>query len=153
MSEAIDPAVEQFLVQYESALSTFDAEGSAALWGVPGTMVTDDFVGTLHSREQLAQALEQSYPLYRALGLSRVTHTLLERVDVTPRIIRLRVRWHFFGEPDEHLADSDYEYLLRRDEDGLHAYVAVGIDETEQLLDLAARKGVDVTQFGWDPPG
>ena len=51
-------------------------------------------------------------PLGRALGLTRVGHRVIERADLTPRIVRLHVRWHFYGAEDEHLVDGDYEYLF-----------------------------------------
>jgi hypothetical protein len=139
--------VENFLTRYESALSAYDAHASAELWGLPGMLIADTFAGALDSREEMAQGLTQSYPLYRALGLTRVGHTVIERADLTPRIVRLHVRWHFYGAEDEHLVDGDYEYLLRRDDDGLHAYVAVAMDEAEKVLELARRKGIDPSQF------
>jgi hypothetical protein len=139
--------VEAFLTSYESALSAYDANASAALWGLPGTMITDDFAGSLDSRELMAQGLTQSYPLYQALGMSRVGHTVVERADLTDRIVRLRVRWHFYDDGGEHLVDGDYEYLLRRDDDGLHVYVAVAIDEAQRLTELAQRRGIDLSQF------
>jgi hypothetical protein len=147
MTDVPGADVENFLTRYESALSAYDAHASAELWGLPGMLIADAFAGALDSREEMAQALTQSYPLYRALGLSRVGHTLIERADLTPRIVRLHVRWHFYGTEDEHLVDGDYEYLLRRDDDGLHAYVAVAMDEAEKVLDLARRKGIDPSQF------
>ncbi|MFE3444478.1 hypothetical protein ACFXNW_15730 [Nocardia sp. NPDC059180] len=136
--------IESFLDEYQAGLSAYDAEGSAALWGMPGTILSDAFVGSLHSRTEMAQGLSQSYPFYQQLGLARVDHTLLEQVDVTERIVRVRVRWHFYDDADDLLTDGDYEYLLRRDDDGLHAYVAVAIDEMEKLTKLAADKGIQL---------
>jgi len=147
MTDVPGADVETFLTRYESALSAYDAHASAELWGLPGMLIADTFAGALDSREEMAQGLTQSYPLYRALGLTRVGHTVIERADLTPRIVRLHVRWHFYGAEDEHLVDGDYEYLLRRDDDGLHAYVAVAMDEAEKVLDLARRKGIDPSQF------
>lgn len=147
MSELTDADFEQFLTTYEKALAEFDAEASAALWGVPGTMITDNFVGSLDSRGLMAHGLSQAYPLYRALGLNRVTHTLLERTDITARISRLRVRWHFY-EGEEHLVDGEYEYVVRHDDDGVRVYVAVAINEAENLAELAARKGIDMAKIG-----
>ncbi|WP_067473941.1 nuclear transport factor 2 family protein [Nocardia amamiensis] len=137
--------IEAFLDEYQQALSSFDAERSATLWGMPGTIVSDGFVGSLSSRADMVQGLRQSYPFYRALGLASVDHTLLGQVELTERITRLRVRWHFFDQAGELLTDSDYEYLLRRDDDGLlRVYVAVGIDEMRKLTELAAAKGVEL---------
>ncbi|MEV0030594.1 hypothetical protein [Nocardia sp. NPDC050793] len=136
--------IESFLDEYQAALSAFDAERSAALWGTPGTILSDGFVGTLSSHAEMAQGLAQSYPFYQALGLARVGHTLLEHIDLTPLIARVRVRWHFYDGDGNLLTDGDYEYLLRRDDERLHTYVAVAIDETEKLTQLAAAKGIDM---------
>ncbi|WP_280496153.1 hypothetical protein [Nocardia asiatica] len=137
--------IEAFLVEYQQALSSFDAERSTALWGAPGTIVSDGFVGSLSSRSDMAEGLRQSYPLYRALGLARVDHTLLGQVELTERITRLHVRWHFFDAAGAILTDSDYEYLLRRDDDDvLRVYVAVAIDEMRKLTELAATKGIEI---------
>lgn len=146
MSET-EHEVERFLTRYGSSLADFDAKASAEMWGLPGVILSDEFAGALDSREQMARGLEQSYPLYRALGLSEVTHTLLERVQVTARIVRVRVRWHFYDDTGEHLTDGDYEYLLRRDDDGFRAYVATAIDEAERMGELADRKGIDLSRF------
>jgi hypothetical protein len=147
MTDVPGADVENFLTRYESALSAYDAHASAELWGLPGMLIADTFAGALDSREEMAQGLTQSYPLYRALGLTRVGHTVIERADLTPRIVRLHVRWHFYGAEDEHLVDGDYEYLLRRDDDGLHAYVAVAMDAAEKVPELARRMGIDPSQF------
>ncbi|MFF0529064.1 hypothetical protein ACFYT3_11785 [Nocardia amikacinitolerans] len=137
--------IESFLDEYQAALSAFDAERSAAMWGTPGTILSDGFVGSLSSNAEMAQGLAQSYPFYRRLGLARVGHTLLEHVDLTPLITRIRVRWHFYDENDDLLTDGDYEYLLRRDDEALRTYVAVPIDEVEKLTQLAAAKGIDLS--------
>ncbi|MGI5220884.1 nuclear transport factor 2 family protein [Nocardia sp. CA-290969] len=134
--------VEAFLDEYQSTLSAYDAERTAALWGTPGTIVSGEFVGALHSREEMAQGLTQAHPVYQSLGLSRVDHTLLEYAELTPVLARVRVRWHFYDGDDALLTDSDYEYLLRRDDDGWRTYVAVAIDEAEKLARLAADRGI-----------
>lgn len=70
---------------------------------------------------------------------------MLGQVELTERITRLRVRWHFLDNAGELLTDSDYEYLLRRDDDGvLRVYVAVAIDEMRKLTELAAAKGIEL---------
>ncbi|MEV6359566.1 hypothetical protein [Nocardia asteroides] len=142
---AIVDELERFLDDYQAALAAFDSERSAALWGLPGMILSDEFAGALDSRELMAQGLAQSYPLYRNLGMGGVEHTLLEHAALTKRMARLRVRWHFRDTAGAPLVDSDYEYLLRRDDDGWHAYVAVAIDEAAKLAGLAAEKGIDLS--------
>lgn len=134
--------IESFLDEYQSTLSAFDAERTAALWGIPGTIVSDEFVGALHLREEMARGLAQAHPMYQMLGLSRVDHTLLEFAELTSALARIRVRWHFYDGDDALLTDSDYEYLLRRDDEGWRTYVAVAIDEAEKLARVAAERGI-----------
>ncbi|MGW0181803.1 DUF6841 family protein [Nocardia sp. NPDC003345] len=139
---AVRDELESFLDEYQSTLSNYDAERAASLWGTPGTIVGDDFVGALHSREEMAQGLAQSYPVYQALGLSRVDHTVLELAELTPSLVRIRVRWYFYDSDDTMLTDSDYEYVLRRDDEGWRTYVAIPLDAAEKLARLADERGV-----------
>ncbi|TJZ73647.1 hypothetical protein FCG67_24035 [Rhodococcus oryzae] len=136
--------IDRYLTAYGNSLAEFDADAATALWGLPGTIVNDEFAGSLSSRADMAAGLSQSYPLYRQLGLAGVTHQILESVALTDRLVRVRVRWSFLDSAGETLTTSDYEYLLREDPDGLHAYVAVGIDDIQKLRELADRLGVDL---------
>ena len=136
--------LETYLRTYEQALSSFNAKRTAELWGIPGTIISDAFVGALDSREAMAAGLEQSYPIYQRLGLDHVEHETLDRVDLTDRLLRVHVRWLFYDTAGELLTDGHYEYILRRDDDGLRTYVAVAIDEQEKLTELAQRQGIDL---------
>lgn len=137
-----DARLDAFLTEYGSALATMDAARSAALWGVPGTLVSDAFAASLDSREAMAEGLRQSYPLYRRLGLARVDHELVQRADLTDALVRVRVRWLFYDTSGDFLTDSEYEYVLRDDVDGLHAYVAIALDEQQKMAELLTRKGI-----------
>jgi|SRR5690606_5084198 len=142
MATDLRERLEQYFTQYGDALASFDAERSANMWGMPGTIVSDDFVGTLATREEMTAGLRQSYPLYQQLGLGGVRFEILDVAELTQRITRVKVRWLFDSADGELLTDSSYEYLLRADEDGLHAYVSVGLDDATKLRELAERKGV-----------
>ena len=138
-------ALRDFLARYGAALAAFDARASAALWGEPRAILSDGFAGALSSEAELVAALEQSYPLYRALGLAGVEFDVLEEVPITDRITRARVRWHFLDDTGQRMSRSDYEYHVVEGDDGeLRVRFAVGIDDAEQLADLARRKGVDL---------
>jgi hypothetical protein len=136
--------LETHLRTYEQALSSFDAKRTAELWGIPGTIISDAFVGALDSREAMAAGLEQSYPIYQRLGLDHVEHQTLHRVDLTDRLLLVQVRWLFYDSAGDLLTDGHFEYLLREDDDMLRTYVAVAIDEQEKLTQLAQRQGIDL---------
>jgi hypothetical protein len=134
--------VDEYFERYGVALSASDPAGTAGLWGFPATLVTDEFVGSLATAEELAGALGQAQALYRQLGLDRADHQLIETVWLTRALVRVRVRWTFRDAAGVELMSSDYEYLLRLDADGLRAYVAVSLDEAGKLAELAASRGV-----------
>ena len=132
--------IESFVSDYADALGSFDAERTAAMWGMPASILTDSFAGSLNSRPALIAALSQAQPYYRSFGLKKVRYVVLESTDLTERITRVRVRWLFHGADDEFLTDSDYEYVIRQDDDGLHAYIGISINEEQKLAELAQRR-------------
>jgi hypothetical protein len=138
----------EFLDEYAAALREFDADATAQLWGLPGMIVTDDFAGALESRADLSAALEASFPLYRRLGLESAVPEIRPMTALTEFISMVRVRWSYLDGDDEMIVTTDSEYLVRDDADGLHVYLAVGIDEAEALQRAARARGVDLDLFG-----
>jgi NTF2-like protein (DUF6841) len=138
----------EFFDAYAAALREFDADATAQLWGLPGMIVTDDFAGALESRADMAAGLASSYPVYRMLGLESALPEIRAVSALTDRIATVRVRWSYLDADDEVIVTTDYEYLVRDDADGLHVYLAVGIDETEALQRAARIRGVDLDMFG-----
>lgn len=136
--------VEEYLARYAASLTAFDAEAAAALWSIPGMIVDDRLSGVLDSRAAMVQGLEQSYPIYRRLGLHSVGYELVDENHLTGRLVLVRVRWTFFGAGDELLTDSNAHYLLRSDDGDLRATVCIQTDDAEKLQALAAAHGIDL---------
>ena len=134
----------EFFDAYAAALRDFDAEATARLWGLPGMVVTDDFAGALESRADMAAGLSSSYPLYRRLGLESAVPEIRAVSALTDVISTVRVRWSYLDASDELIVTTDYEYLVRDDADGLHIYLAVGIDEAEALQRAAVARGIQL---------
>jgi hypothetical protein len=139
-----DWRLEEFFDVYAEAQRDFDAEATARLWGLPGMVVTDDFAGALESRADMATGLSSSYPLYRRLGFAGIVPELRSVRALTDVISMVRVRWSYLDEHDELIVTTDVEYLVRDDADGLHVYLAVGIDEADALRRAAAARGIDL---------
>lgn len=143
--DTTNPEINDYLTRYAASLTAFDSKAAAELWGTPGMIIDNNFTGVLEEREAMAQGLEQSYPVYKKLGLGSVLHECLNIDDLTDAIKLVHVRWHFLDSAGEPLTDSTAYYLLRRDEDGFHAFVNVQVDDAEKLQSLAAERGVDLT--------
>jgi hypothetical protein len=118
---ALEAALEAYFGADATTLGDMDAAATAALWGEPGMMVTDDFIGTVATREELARGLAGAHPQYRAQGLARATHTFVDHAVLSDRL-RAHVRWHSWKVDGSPIVDADFEYPLRRDDDGLHAH-------------------------------
>ena len=138
----------EFFDAYAAALREFDADATARLWGLPGMIITDEFAGALESRADMAAGLASSYPLYRRLGLESALPELRAVSSLTDLISTVRIRWSYLDANDEVIVTTDYEYLVRDDADGIHVYLAVGIDEAEALARAARTRGVDLDLFG-----
>lgn len=80
-----DIEVIDYLTRYAATLTGFDAPATAELWATPGMIVDDRFAGVLVSREAMVQGLEQSYPMYRKVGLASVGYELLAHEQFTER--------------------------------------------------------------------
>lgn len=139
--------IDEYLTRYAATLTAFDSKAAAELWATPAMIIDDRFAGVLDDRESMAQGLEQSYPLYRELGLASVRHECLNIQDLTDAIKLLHVRWLFHDADGNQLTDSTAYYMVRRDDDGLHACVCVQIDDAEKLQTLAAERGIDLAKF------
>lgn len=112
---------------------------------MPGTIVDDRFSGVVQSRDEMAQGLTQSYPLYQQLGLASVGYELLDDQHLTDALVLTRVRWTFLDADGDLLTDSNAYYLLRAEDGDLRATVCVQTDDAEKLQALAASRGIDLT--------
>jgi hypothetical protein len=140
--------VRDYLGRYAASLTTFDAQAAAELWSTPGMIADDRFSGVLDTREAMVQGLEQSYPLYRQLGLASVGYELVELRVLSSALVLVRVRWIFFDDAGAELTDTDSHYLLRDEAGTLRATVCIETDAAANLQRLADRKGVDLSPSG-----
>ncbi|MET7665836.1 hypothetical protein ABZS99_45115 [Streptomyces sp. NPDC005463] len=74
----VEVELDDYLARYAGTLTSYDSQAAAGLWGSPGMILNDQQgAGVLESREAMASGLEQSYPLYRKLGLASVGYERL----------------------------------------------------------------------------
>lgn len=139
-----DDRIDEYFRRYAATLSGFDAEAAAGLWSTPGMIVDDRASGVLDSRDGMITGLQQSYPVYRRLGLAAVGHEVLGAQHLTGVLALVHVRFRFFDADGGQLTDTTSHYLLRDGEEGLRAVVCVETDAAENLAALARERGVDL---------
>ncbi|MFG2142254.1 hypothetical protein [Streptomyces sp. NPDC048650] len=141
----IEAEIDDYLARYAGTLTSYDAHAAADLWGSPGMILNDQHgAGVLESREAMASGLEQSYPLYRKLGLASVGYERLSHEQLSSTIFLVRVRWLFYDEDGNQITDSLGSYILRRGDEGLRAFVCIPADDAEKLQALAAKQGINL---------
>jgi hypothetical protein len=144
----LDAEIDDYLARYAATLTGFDAKAVASLWATPGMILDDRFAGVLEDRDVMAQSLERTCPLYRKLGLASVDHECLTVDELTDVLKLVHVRWHFYDAGGEQLTDSTAYYIVRRDDDGLHACVCIQVDDAEKIQALATERGIDLSDVG-----
>ncbi|MET7543383.1 hypothetical protein [Streptomyces sp. NPDC005507] len=141
----VEADIDDYLARYAGTLTSYDAQAAADLWGSPGMILNDQQgAGLLESREAMASGLEQSYRLYRKLGLASVGYERLSHDQLSDTIFLVRVRWLFYDKDGNQMTDSHASYILRRGDEGLRAFVCVPADDAEKLQALATEKGVSL---------
>jgi hypothetical protein len=130
--------LEQLFSDYGSTLADRDSNRTADFYGFPVTMLTDDFVGTLDSPAAVRSALAQARDSYRQWGVTGTTHELLAVEQVSEKITRARVHWHYLGENGRPLIAPTYEYLIRADSAGPRIHVMVSVHAEQQIAALLA---------------
>jgi hypothetical protein len=131
--------VEQYFRDYGAGVSSGDPQQVAGFYGFPCSLLTDDFVGHLDSHGELVATLTRANAYYRQFGLAEARPELLAVDEVTAKITRVRVRWHYLGPDGEPLIDSTYEYVMRADPEGVRIYVVISLDEQQKLAQLRRR--------------
>lgn len=143
----LDAEIDDYLTRYAATLTVYDSKAAASLWATPGMVLDDRLAGILEDRDAMAQALERSYPLYRELGLASIGHECLEVEPLTDRITLVHVRWRFYDADGNQLTDSFAYYIVRHDEDGIHACVCIQVDDADKIQALATERGIDLTNW------
>jgi hypothetical protein len=134
--ERIPPQVEIFFSRYRQAIEAYDAHRLATFWGFPCMAISDDFVGTFASAEELRASLAQAYAIYQQYGLTRVAYTIKKYEKVSQSLVRVRLTWDYYGKDDRYLISTDNVYLLRQEGEEYRAYITIPLDETEKMAEL-----------------
>ena len=140
MEDLLTARLTAFFESYRMALERGDARGMSVLYGYPCLVLTETYVGSQNSAEELRKILSRSHEFFRQFGMARATFKLIASELVTDRIIRARIRWNFFDRHREAICDTDYDYFLRQDEEGLRVYVVVSINEEQRIRELTEGK-------------
>ena len=140
--EHLTGQLKSFFDRYGAALEKFDAKAAAGYYGFPCFMISDNFAGALSSGEELTTGLTQSYEFYKQFDLAKVTFEFTKIEEVSEKLVRVRIMWKFFDAKGAFLTDSDYIYLLRKENDSFKVYVVIPLDEEQKMQELIQKKNV-----------
>jgi hypothetical protein len=127
----------QFWTAYGKALVDGDIETTVGFYGFPCMAMTDDFVGTLAEPDELRAALGQAVGYYAQFGMTGVRPEIVGVDEISEKLTRVRLRWHFTGADGQPLVTTNHEYTWRATDDGPRIHLTVAIDEAQKLAQLA----------------
>jgi limonene-1,2-epoxide hydrolase len=127
---------EEFWTAYGKALVDHDVETTVAHYGFPCMAMSDDFVGTLAGPDELRAALEQAHGYYARFGMTGVRPEIVGVDEISEKLTRVRLRWHFTGPDGAPLVVTNHEYTVRADADRPRIHLTVAIDEAQKLAAL-----------------
>ncbi len=136
----MDHGVDQheFWTTYGRALVEGDVETTVSRYGFPCMAMADEFVGTLAGPDELRAALGQAAGYYAQFGAAEVRPEVLGVDEISDKLTRVRLRWHFLRADGVELVATNHEYTWRATDDGPKIHLTVAIDEAEKLAALAA---------------
>lgn len=131
-----------FFDQYGKATENFDVKTTVSFYGFPCFMISDDFAGALSSPDELTSGLVQAQAFYKQFDLAKVTYEFKKIEVVSEKLIRVRIIWEFYDSKGAFLTDSNYVYLLRKENDSFKVYVVIPLDEQQKIQELLQKKNV-----------
>ncbi|MFC5062134.1 DUF4440 domain-containing protein [Actinomycetospora atypica] len=147
----MDEGIEILVKRLADALQRRDEAAFAECFGQTATVVADLYAVVTTDHAEFAAGLAGDWPFYEYLDVTRVEASVIEQVPLTPAMCRVRVRYRFGDANGRHLASGDFEYVMRHDDVGWRAYVAVNIDAEPRLQALARARGWTPTRSGPPP--
>lgn len=137
----VDEGIEALVKRLADALQRRDETAFAECFGRTATVVADLYAVVTADHAELAAGLAGDWPFHEYLDVTRIEASVVEWVPLTTAMCRVRVRYRFGDGNGRHLASGDFEYVMRHDDVGWRAYVAVDIDAGPRLQSLARARG------------
>lgn len=138
--EELSEQLKSYFNQYGKAVENYDVNATVSFYGFPCFMISDDFVGSLATPDELNQALTQAQGFYKQFDLAKVTYELTKIEIVSEKLVRVRITWNYYDSKDNLLVDSDYVYLLRKENASYKIYVVIPFNEQQKMQELLQKK-------------
>ncbi len=137
-------SINGFFEDYAEALERHDSKYMANCYTLPCTFIADDSSLVYTTEAKLEGLINQSKRFYSVHGITAVVPDILNKRQISQRIVRVSMRWNYVDKKDRTVYDCDYYYILKLDEqDNWKIEVAIPVNEKEKITELtkkAARK-------------
>lgn len=124
----IEQELNELFSKYAGDLASFNAEALASNYGFPTMTMSSGFAGSIAAKRELEQTLQQAFSYYRSFGFASARYTLKQVNLISPAILSVRLTWSYYNANGEKLVESDYEYVLKKDDGKYKIYVAIAIE-------------------------
>ncbi|MEO5951935.1 MAG: hypothetical protein ABIQ44_05630 [Chloroflexia bacterium] len=132
----IERELNEFFSKYAGDLGSYNAEALASNYGFPTMTLSSEFAGSVATKKELEQTLSQAFAYYKSFGFASAKYSIRQVNLISPQILSVRVTWGYYNRNDEKLVESDYEYVLKKDDGKYKVYVAIAIKDQAKAADL-----------------
>ena len=130
------PSIASFFESFAEALESQSAKVMAHLHLVPTTMLSDDAYTIFSDSSKLEGFFNQGIAFYRQIGIVYVRAEVWSKTELTDRIARVKVLWHYADALKQPVYSCEYTYVLKLDKTNHWKIVlSISIDEKEQMED------------------
>lgn len=106
----------------------------AYLHHIPCTMLSDDTTTVFNDFSKLEGFFNQGLSFYRQFGIAHVRADVWSRQQLTPRICKVKVHWHYSDAFKQPIYDCDYHYVLKLDKyNQWKIMLSVSVNEKERM--------------------
>lgn len=134
-------SVNDFFEIYANALVQHNTKGMAYLHHVPCTMLSDDTTTLFNDISKLEGFFNQGMAFYRQFGIAHVRADVWSRHELTPRICKVKVHWHYSDAFKQPIYSCDYHYVLKLDKyNNWKIMLSVSVNEKERMEEWKSRE-------------
>ena len=131
--------INDFFETYARALEHYDAKGMAYLYNIPCTMLSDDATSFFNDAGKLEGFFNQGAGFYKQFGIANVRPDVWSKRELTPKIMNVKVNWHYLDVFKKPIYSCEYHYVLKRDKNNLWKIItSVSVDEKDRMEEWKA---------------
>ena len=127
-------SINTFFENYARALEMYNTKGLSFMYHIPCTMLSDEATSVFTDGGKLEGFFNQGATFYRQFGIAHVYADVWMKRELTPRIMLVKVTWHYKDGLGAPIYSCDYHYTMKLDKNNQWRIIlSVSVNEKERM--------------------